>query len=1102
MFRALPFYALVSLCCLTSLTVVSAQTTYATITGSVLDPSGAAVANATITATNAETGVVSTATSNKEGVYTVSQLREGPYLVTVKANGFSEAIVTDVILVARDIRHLDVPLVVGSIEAKVDVVGGGATLIEIETPRISDTRTADQLKTLPVNDRAVYSFLQMTPMMTPRNGSYSFAGSRTNQSQFTIDGTTMSDGVTENPIGPLANYVESFQEVKLDLANNSAEFPTLGQVTIISKSGTNTFNGSLFDYYQSQGMRGKDYFSGTRPAGVQNNIGLSLGGPLAIPNVYNGQGRTFWFASGETFKGSAASAVLNPTVPLEAWRRGDFSALGIQIRNPFTGQVYSDGRIPSSALNPVALRIQDRFYPLPNTGDTSVLRASNYNDTVPRAASQPYYLTARVDHNFSARDRVYGRVTMHQTTNPVWEGNLPAFGERHQFRQNKAVTLSYTRILGSTLVNEVRYGHVYNNNPVEGPLNGPEVVSSLGLQGLAPNLPSIGGVYKVNFPGSGLTGLTQADWTNPGFLNRAHQIQEQLTYMRGRHTIKAGGEIRNTSYDEAIANGNLFGFADFTNRYTAVPGVAQSGHAYADFLFGVPTTAARAFPPIGVERRRWTENFFLQDDWKVASRLTVNLGLRYDLQPGWYERNDLMAIFDPGTAQVVVPDGGLARVSSLMPTNYVNVVTASSLGLPDRTLIRTDRNNFAPRLGIAYRPFKNADTVIRGGYGIYYDVIPLDPVAGGVPFVINEVAFTNTQPAPAVVLPQVFPAAGGAGPSSVGLPLAINTNLQIPYSHQWNATLEHQRWGTGFRASYVVTAGRQMWYQRDINAPQPDARLYVDKPRPFPKYPAINYVDNGASHDYRGFTLEAERRMSRGLFAQVAYTMARDRGNTNEWRNTIENPFDLGREMGRDISTPRRRLTSAVMYDLPFGRERRWLSHAPRVVDLALGGWQVSAVGYQQTGVFLTPTVSIPDPTGTRFTSGANRPVVAIRPDQLRDAALADPTIDKWFDPTAFAAPALGSFGTAERGSIEGPGLNVWHLGVHKIFRFADSSAAPRFRIELTTTNLFNQPQWGNPSVNVTSTNVTAATIRSTGNALPWQQSGARMMRLGMRVEW
>ncbi len=1093
----------VFVCLLTciSLANLSAQTTYATITGTVRDPSGAAVPDATITATNAETRVVTTTKSNKHGVYTVAQLREGPYVVSVQAPGFTESIATDIILVARDIRRLDVSLAVGGVEARVDVVGG-ATLIEAETARIGDTRTADQLKTLPLNDRGVYVFLQMTPMMSPRNGSYSFAGSRTNQSQFTIDGTTMSDGVTENPIGPLANYVESFKEVKLDLANNSAEFPTLGQVTLVSKSGTNSFNGSAFDYYQSPIMRSRDYFATTRRAGVQHNIGLSAGGPLDLPGLYNGRSRTFWFGSGETFTGSSASAALNPTVPLEAWRRGDFSALGVQIRNPFTGEIYSDGRIPASALNPVALRIQERFYPLPNTGNTSVLRASNYNETVPRKSGKPYYATGRLDHNFTDRDRVYGRFTMHQATNPVWEGNLPAFGERDQFRQNKAVTLSYTRILGATLVNEARYGHVYNNNPVAGPLNGLEVVNDLGLQGLAPNLPDIAGVYKVNFPGSGLTGLSQANWTNPGFLNRAHQFQDQLTYMRGTHTFKGGAELRYTSYDEAIANGNLFGFADFTNRYTAVPGVAQSGHAYADFLFGVPTTAARAFPPITVERRRWTSDFFVQDDWKVSSRLTLNLGLRYDLQPGWYERNDQMAIFDPGTGQIIVPDGGLGRVSPLMPTNYVNVVTASSVGLPGRTLLRTDRNNFAPRLGAAFKPFGNADTVIRGGYGIYYDVIPLDPLAGSVPFVINEVAFTNTQPVPTVVLPRVFPSAGGAGPASVGLPLGINTDLQMPYSHQWNVTVEHQHWNTGFRASYVMTAGRQMWYERDINAPLPDARLYVEKPRPFPNYPAILYVDNGGSHEYRGFTLEAERRMKNGLFVQAAYTRAQDRGNTNEWSNQIENPFDLARELGNDISTPRHRLTTALMYELPFGRGRRWLRDAPRAVDLALGDWQVSVVGYQQTGVFLTPTMRIPDPTGTRFTSGANRPLVTIRPDQLRDAALADPTINGWYDPTAFAAPGLGTFGSATRGSIEGPGLNVWHAGIHKIFRVSDSPSSPLFRVELTTTNLFNQPQWGNPNMDVTPTNVTAATIRTTGGPTSWQQAGARAIRLGVRVEW
>jgi hypothetical protein len=242
--------------------------------------------------------------------------------------------------------------------------------------------------------------------------------------------------------------------------------------------------------------------------------------------------------------------------------------------------------------------------------------------------------------------------------------------------------------------------------------------------------------------------------------------------------------------------------------------------------------------------------------------------------------------------------------------------------------------------------------------------------------------------------------------------------------------------------------------------------------------------------------------MTKGRCVLGAYTAARDEGDTGEWWARIENPFERGRERGRDRSTPRHRLISAVMYELPFGRDRRWLSRVPRIVDLALGGWQVSAVGYQQTGAFLTPTIRVPDPTGTRFTSGANRPLVTLRPDQIRDAAVSDPTIEGWFDPTAFTAPGLGQFGTAARGAIEGPGLNVWHVGFHKIFRVSDRPGTPLFRLELTTTNFFNQPQWGSPNLDVTSTNVSAGKIRSTGGPASFQQAGARRMRLGLRVEW
>ena len=229
----------------------------------------------------------------------------------------------------------------------------GSAPIELETARVSDVRTADQLRTLPLNDPGVYSTLAITPMMSFRGGTYTFAGSKLNQSQFAIDGTSMSDGVNETPIGPLANYIESFKEVKIDIANNSAESASLGQVTIVSKSGTNRFAGAVFDYYQSPILRVKNPFSMRRSSGVIHFPGLALGGPAVIPRLYDGHGRTFWFVSGETVNGSSASTDLNPTVPLEAWRRGDFSALGIPIRNPLTGEVYADGRIPQSALNQV-----------------------------------------------------------------------------------------------------------------------------------------------------------------------------------------------------------------------------------------------------------------------------------------------------------------------------------------------------------------------------------------------------------------------------------------------------------------------------------------------------------------------------------------------------------------------------------------------------------------------------------------------------------------------------------------------------------------------------------------------------------------------------
>jgi Carboxypeptidase regulatory-like domain/TonB dependent receptor len=1084
-----------------------AQTTYATITGTVTDANGAILPGVRINARNVETNISSETVSNSEGVFTITQLREGTYTLSAQASGFREFIVREILLVARDVRRLDIKMALGEMRDSVQV-SAGATLIETETPRLGDTRTADQLKTLPLNTRGVWAYLSLSPMLVQRAGgsTISFAGSRSSQSQWSIDGTTMSDGVDETAIGPLANFIESFKEVKIDLANNSSEFGTLGFVTMISKSGDNEFHGSVFDYYTSPILRTRSPFATQRGGGVNHTIGFSAGGPIYLPKLYNGKDRTFWFISMETSTGSQATADLTASVPLEAWRRGDFSALGIQLRNPFTNEVYPDGKLPPGVINPVSRRIQERFYPLPNFGDVNTFTSGNFRQTVPRPFDTPKYLVGRLDQKLGSKDTIYARYTVNQQVVAVWEGNLPSFGPRRQFRRNKSLSVSYGHTFSPTLINEVRFGHTFNNNPLEGPLNGLEVINDLGIQGLAPDLPNVGGVFRVNFTGVGLTGLQQINWTRPGFLNKIRQLQDQVSYYRGKHSFKMGAEIRKVRWDSAGAGDSLFGNVTFGNTYTSVrvpdtqEVVSNTGHPYADFLFGVPTSAAREFPPLLIERSRWTYDLFFQDDWKITPRLTLNLGLRYEYHPVWQEDNGLQAIFDVPSGKIAVADAGISKISSLVPPGYVEIVKASSLGLPSWSLVRTDKNNFAPRIGIAYR--LSNQTVVRSGYGIYYDTTPINPSAGGVPFRIGEPGFNTITPTPTLVLPRAFPATGTGGPPTINLPAAINPDLKYPYSQQWNLTVEHERWNTGFRLSYVGTNTRQMRYNFNLNAPAIDDRLYINKPRRFPRYPGISYFDNGANHNYHSLSLEAERKLTKGLFFQTSYTWARDVGDATD--GGIENPFDRGRERAVDQSIPTHRFNNAVIYDLPIGAGRKWLSHAPRPVEWAIGGWQISAITYFQTGMFLTPTITIPDPTGTAHTTNANRPMVTIRPDQLRNPNISNPTIDEWFDASAFSAPPIGRFGNSARGVIIGPGTNVWHVGFHKYFTLADNPRFPKFRVELTSTNFFNHPNWGNPNTSISSVGA-VATIRAVGGpntASTGDQAGQRSLRLGLRIEW
>jgi hypothetical protein len=1064
-----------------------AQSTFATLTGAVTDPSGGAVTGATVEAVKLETNFRFRTQSNEFGQYNLPNLPDGAYRLTVTASGFQEFKAEGILLAGRDVRRVDVPLAVGSVGTIVEVEGG-ATLIETETARIADTKDRETLRALPLTLRRAWDYFTMTPQVE-RTSSWhiSIAGSKNNQSIAAIDGAPINDAFGGTGIGPLMDKTESLQELRIDVAQGSAEQMTMGQVTLISRSGSNDFHGAISDYYSTDAFRARNPFINTRGTGRQHILTLSAGGPIYIPKLYDGKNRSFFFFTYESTRGSAGNANFVNAVPLEAWRGGNFQ--GAAIRDPFNADApFPNAVIPLSRLNPVSRAIQERFYPLPNFGNTQVFGAGNYRDQRKTVRFSNPTITTRIDQRINDKIFIYGRLSSVRWNIPAFDTTAPTISEMFRRRRDMdAATLSYSHSPTSSLVNEFRYGFTRQDFPRESPVKGAALVKEFGLQGLFPNLPDVGGMPQFTFAGLGITPLQVTTFCQPCSRHRIHNFTENLSWFRGKHSIKMGAYFAWQQFTQLAEDVALFGSTEYTNRFT--------GHPYADFLLGVPTTMRRAAPAIQPDSRHNDYALYITDEWKMTPKLTLTAGVRWDIRGPWSEANNRMAIFDVATGRVVVPDGGLTAVSPLIPKAYVDVVEASSAGRPSR-LVRTDWNNFAPRLGVAWRPLGN-NTVFRGGFGFYYDTASWQPSSGGAPFVLNEPPFTNPVSNP-LVLPVVFPSSGSGGPSSFTLPNGIRPDLRIPLSMQYTATIEHNRWDTGFRFTYTGTNTRQGIYRWDFNQPAVNGELYVDKARPFPRYPSILYTDNGAGHQYHALTVEAERRMARGLHFQAHYTLASDIGDLERGANP-ENAFDRARERSKWERYPNNRFSGNFVYQLPFGKGRTWGSNLHPVANAIFGGWEISGIVALESGRYITPLWRGPDPTGTAFTSGRNRPLVTIRPDHLRDANLGNPTPDRWFDPTAFAAPAIGRFGSAAKGVIFGAPTQVIHNSIAKHFMIKERA---RLRVEMLATNSLNHPNYQDPDTRIDLTGSAGRITNVIDRNLKFDTAIPRELQAQIRLEW
>jgi hypothetical protein len=587
-------------------------------------------------------------------------------------------------------------------------------------------------------------------------------------------------------------------------------------------------------------------------------------------------------------------------------------------------------------------------------------------------------------------------------------------------------------------------------------------------------------MYSVSFTNLSVSGLSATPTT--WYSEWGHNFTNNVTWIRGAHSAKFGFYTKRGNYAQQNV-GNVFGSGAFTGGFT--------GHPYADFLLGIPASMGRAHPGIYSDRVSSNLGFFATDEWKATRNLTVTAGLRWDAFFPQSEANNRLAVFDVVSGKIVVPDGMLGKISPLMPRSYVDVIEASAAGRP-RRLYQTDYNNIQPRFSFAYRPW-GTNTVFRGGVGIYFDQSASGASTAGVPYVISEPSYTNPTSG-FLTLPTVFPGQGTGGPQTVTIPGTGNTDLQVPRTLQSSFSIGHQRWDMGFHLGWVGTFQRNGIYGRNINQPPVDERLYVQKldTIPFPKYPAINYNENGISYNYNSLTAQVERRMKRGLYFQAYWTWARG----------------IITDMGEDARAPRlrvvdssirqHRLSGNFIYELPFGKGKLLGANWNRIVNGMFGGWQISSIAVIQSGAFLSPSWSLRDPHGTVYTTSTTAPNRSVLPDQIGDPNLSERSIYRWFDVQAYTAPVRGVLGNAQRGGIRGVPLKTMHSGLSKTFVMRERV---RLKTEFLVSNTLNHPNYNDPNTTVSSTSagiISSIMNRNTvlDTAIP------RFAQVHMRIEW
>jgi hypothetical protein len=1086
-----------------------AQTSTATVSGTVVDVTGASIANADVTVLNTGTGISRQAKSDENGRYFVNSLIPGSYQVTGELPGFSKKILKDITLNVGAEVKLDVLLSIGEASTVVEVQAAG---LLIDTQGSANGTVIDNkaLVELPVVNRQFYSLALLAPGVAPPGqsstlgfrGGFNVAGASEISNQFTLNGTFNNDmGVGQPSFRP---SLEVIQEFKLLTGVYPAEYGRMsgGQLNIITKSGTNKFHGSVYEYLRNQATDAKPFFTAATaktPALRQNTFGGTIGGPIF-------KDRTFFFFGYEGQRiGRAVTALA--TVPTSTQLNGVFTApVGTARYNPSTGALLTPTSVSGTTAtydlksasyldrsgnqlyNTIAAKAGQQIANLgfPTTAATAA-GTNNYNFSETRVENMNEE-SLRIDHKFSDKDSVNG--TWNYFRDPAFEPSntlcsayvVPKAGcytDQHSTLAN----IVYDRILTPNLVNELRLGFqrlvqpriqedntaiaaAYTGLPGGPYFNQPGYANNLGI----PNT-SINGYATIG----GATNLPQDRWDNH------YQIVDAVTWNHGKHTVKAGIDFimaRSTNIITSTGRGS------FSVNETSFPtgSTYHFGDALGDFLLGYVTSSTLGSSAPTVYLNFQSYHGFLQDDWKVTPYLTINAGLRYELDRPVYSPHNTVSTFN--------------TAAGLNQPAFIAAGPSTFSGL-----YNIDKNNFAPRLGFALQPFSKDTTVLKGAFGIFYNMpllynqfltngtqFPFRSVAtyssttnGSVslaapfspPSVTSGVTPTTTPCAYNVPASEVYFGTGtpsgspddpkGCLPSYAGLSIA--RRYATPYIAEWSLGVQQALTSTLVsELTYFGSKGTKLPLSvnlNQINTANVPLAARTAAARPYPGFGGITSQDTRSNSNYHSLQASLRQAASHGIAYQMSYTYAKSIdggggiGSGSSSSGNAQNVYNLRAERALSDFDIRHRFVFSPVAELPFGKNKRFLNHG--LASVLAGGFQVSSIFTVQSGRPFT--INSNSTNGSRsFTSvtgGADRPNI------IGDPNAGPKTAASWFNTAAFATPVAGSFGTSGRNNVVGPRYTELDATLSRNFGIYEGIRG-QFRAE--GFNIFNHPNLFNPS--------------------------------------